>query len=427
MKIRTAIGENMDAVTPSSERAYPVQRATASILALAPRLPASLRAAGAVCLNLRGGGLTIDLPDGRAFSFGEPEAALQARIVARDLRFARRALTDGDIGFAEGYMAGEWDTPDLSALLTLFSMNIERTTRLLKGNPVARVAHLFRHRARENTKAGARRNILAHYDLGNAFYERWLDESMTYSAALFDRRSAPLEEAQRAKDRAIAATLQLQPGDRVLEIGCGWGGFAEVAAAEFGAHVTGLTLSDEQHAYAVARMERLGLASKVDIRLQDYRDVSGSFDKVASIEMFEAVGERYWPQYFAKIEEVLRPGGRAALQVITIADQFFDDYRKRADFIQRYIFPGGMLASVARLREETGKAALTWEGARAFGLDYAATLAEWGRRFRGAWSDIQPLGFDERFKRLWQFYLSYCEAGFRTQRTDVIQLALVKS
>lgn len=417
----------MDAVTPAADRAWPVTRATASSLALAPGIPASLRAAGAICLNLRGGGLTIALPDGRRFGFGDADAELQARIDVRDVRFARRALTDGDIGFAEGYMAGEWETPDLSALLTLFSMNIERTARLLKGNPVARIAHMVRHWTRENTKAGAKRNILAHYDLGNAFYELWLDPTMTYSSALYDPPGLSLEAAQLAKYRAVAAALDLKPGERVLEIGCGWGGFAEVAAREFGAHVTGLTLSNEQHDFAVARMARQGLSEQVEIRLQDYRDVKGPFDKVASIEMFEAVGERYWPTYFSKIEEVLRPGGRAALQIITIDDALFDDYRKRADFIQRYVFPGGMLPSVARLREETAAARLDWIGARAFGLDYAATLAEWGRRFRGAWSEIRPLGFDERFKRLWQFYLSYCEAGFRTQRTDVIHLTLQKA
>jgi cyclopropane-fatty-acyl-phospholipid synthase len=416
----------MDAVTPTRDRAYPPARATAATLALMPGLPASLRAAGAICLNLRGGSLLIELPDGRSLAFGESDAPVHAHIIARDWRFARRALTDGDIGFAEGYMAGEWETPDLSALLTLFSMNIERTARLLKGNPVARITHLFRHWSRENTKTGSKKNIVAHYDLGNAFYERWLDATMTYSSALFEAPGQNLEAAQLAKYRGIADALELKPGDRVLEIGCGWGGFAEIAAREYGAHVTGLTLSNEQHDYAVARMARQGLSDKVDIRLQDYRDVQGPFDKVASIEMFEAVGERYWPVYFGKVSEVLRPGGRAALQVITIADNLFEDYRKRADFIQRYVFPGGMLASEARLREETARAGLGWDGARAFGQDYAATLAEWGQRFRGAWGDIRTQGFDERFKRLWQFYLSYCEAGFRTERTDVIQLALVK-
>jgi cyclopropane-fatty-acyl-phospholipid synthase len=417
----------MDAVTPARERAYPVVRATASTLALTPGLPASLRAAGAICLNLRGGGLTIDLPDGRSIAFGDADVPLQARIVARDWGFAKRALTDGDIGFAEGYMAGEWETPDLSALLTLFSANIERTAKLLKGNVFARLAHLVRHWSRENTKAGSKKNIVAHYDLGNSFYERWLDPTMTYSSALFDPPGLSLEAAQIEKYRAIARTLDLKPGERVLEIGCGWGGFAEIAAKEFGAHVTGLTLSNEQHDYAVARLARQGLGDRADIRLQDYRDVTGPFDKVASIEMFEAVGERYWPAYFSKVADVLRPGGRAALQIITIADELFEDYRTRADFIQRYIFPGGMLPSVVRLREETSRAGLAWDGARSFGLDYASTVAEWGRRFRTAWSEIKDLpGFDERFKRMWQFYLSYCEAGFRTQRTDVIQLGLVK-
>jgi cyclopropane-fatty-acyl-phospholipid synthase len=249
---------------------------------------------------------------------------------------------------------------------------------------------------------------------------------MTYSAARFDEKVRDLETAQRAKYKALAEHLELKPDDHVLEIGCGWGGFAEFAAREYGARVTGITISDEQLAYARARMERAGLADRVEIRRQDYRDVHGQFDKVASIEMFEAVGEKYWPAYFAKIADVLKPGGKAGLQIITIKDELFDTYRKRADFIQRYVFPGGMLASVDRLKEETAKAGLAWRKAEAFGLSYADTLAEWARRFTSKWSDIRALGFDERFKQLWLFYLSYCEAGFRTGRTDVVQLALAK-
>jgi cyclopropane-fatty-acyl-phospholipid synthase len=272
---------------------------------------------------------------------------------------------------------------------------------------------------RRNSESGSRRNIEAHYDVGNSFYSLWLDETMTYSSALYDGRDVPLADAQRAKYRRLIDRLG-RSGAGVLEIGCGWGGFAEEAASQ-GHHVTGVTISPSQHRFATDR-----LGAKADIRLEDYRRTKGQFDAIVSIEMFEAVGERYWPVYFGKVSEVLRPGGRAALQIITIADNLFEDYRKRADFIQRYVFPGGMLASEARLREETARAGLGWDGARAFGQDYAATLAEWGQRFRGAWGDIRTQGFDERFKRLWQFYLSYCEAGFRTERTDVIQLALVK-
>jgi cyclopropane-fatty-acyl-phospholipid synthase len=249
---------------------------------------------------------------------------------------------------------------------------------------------------------------------------------MTYSSARFDATVSDLEAGQRAKYKALAEHLDLKPGDHVLEIGCGWGGFAEFAAREYGARVTGITISQEQLAYAKARMERAGLSDRVDIRIQDYRDVEGQFDKVASIEMFEAVGERHWATYFGKIADVLKPGGRAALQIITIKHDLFEAYRKRADFIQRYVFPGGMLASVERLKEETAKAGLAWRKADAFGQSYAVTLAEWSRRFEAKWHDIRALGFDERFKQLWLFYLSYCEAGFRTGRTDVVQLELAK-
>jgi cyclopropane-fatty-acyl-phospholipid synthase len=380
-----------------------------------------------MCLNLREGELTIRLPDGRMLAFGEPDHGLKAHVEVRNPRFALRVLRSGDIGFAEGYMAGEWDTPDLSALLTLFSANLERVVKLLRGNPIARVSNWLTHLRRENTRDGARRNILSHYDLGNRFYEAWLDPTMTYSSALFDKPGASLSEAQLAKYRAICRRIDLKQGETVLEIGCGWGGFAEVAAGEFGARVTGLTLSDEQLAFASARMQRAGLSEAVEIRLQDYRDVQGPFDKIASIEMFEAVGEKYWPAYFGKLAETLKPGGRAGLQIITIRDDLFASYSSRVDFIQRYVFPGGMLPSVERLKDETARARLSWREVEGFGLDYAETLAAWGERFRAAWSQIRPLGFDERFKRLWQFYLSYCEAGFRTGRTDVVQLSLVKS
>jgi cyclopropane-fatty-acyl-phospholipid synthase len=332
----------------------------------------------------------------------------------------------GDIGFAEGFMAGEWGSPDLAALLTLLSANADRLMRVITGSPLAQAAHWFMHVTRANTRAGARRNIHAHYDLGNRFYSAWLDSTMTYSSARFAAAGQDLSEAQRNKYRALAQHLELERGDEVLEIGCGWGGFAEIAAGEYGARVTALTISEAQHDFARQRIEKAGLADQVEIRLQDYRDVEGAFDKVASIEMFEAVGERYWPAYFNKIAEVLKPGGKAALQIITIREDLFEAYRKRADFIQRYIFPGGMLPSLDRLRGEVERAGLAWRRLEAFGQSYADTLAEWRRRFTAKWEEIRPLGFDEKFKQLWAFYLSYCEAGFRSGRTDVVQLALGK-
>jgi cyclopropane-fatty-acyl-phospholipid synthase len=388
------------------------------------KAPASAKAVLFALLQVRGGAIIVETPEGRRLRLGDDEsAAIDLRI--KDYRFARRVLLNGDIGFAEGWMAHEWETSDLSALLVLLANNIERFRRVFEGSLVGKAVNWVRHLLRDNSRAGARRNILAHYDLGNRFYEAWLDGTMTYSSARFDQ-ARDLEQAQLAKYRALARHLDLKPGEHVLEIGCGWGGFAEVAAGEFGARVTGITISDEQLAYARARMERAGLAQQVEIRRQDYRDVEGQFDKVASIEMFEAVGERYWPAYFAKIADVLKPGGRAALQIITIRDELFDQYRKRADFIQRYVFPGGMLASLERLKHETERAGLAWRKVEAFGHSYAETLAEWARRFQAKWNDIRALGFDERFKQLWLFYLSYCEAGFRTGRTDVVQLELAK-
>jgi len=236
-----------------------------------------------------------------------------------------------------------------------------------------------------------------------------------------------LADAQTAKYRALAESMGLQSGQSVLEIGCGWGGFAEYAAREVGAKVTAITISEEQYAFAKQRMFAAGLNERADIKLVDYRDVDGRFDRVASIEMFEAVGERYWPSYFGKIAESLAPGGRAGLQIITIKDEYFDEYRSRADFIQKYIFPGGMLPSEERLKKVTAKAGFAWTGIERFGLDYADTLAQWHASFDKAWTGIRPLGFDERFRKLWKFYLSYCEAGFRTQRTNVAQLSLTKA
>lgn len=399
-------------------------RATSSLIA-GLKAPASAKAVLLALLQVRGGTALITLPDRRVLAFGDGAGAT-VDFQIKNYRFARRVLTNGDIGFAEGLMAGEWESNDLSALLTLLASNVERFTRLLEGGPLGKAVHWLRHLSNANTKSGSRRNILAHYDLGNEFYSAWLDASMTYSSARFDAQVRDLEAGQRAKYKALAEHLELKPDDHVLEIGCGWGGFAEFAAREYGARVTGITISDEQLAYARARMERAGLSDRVEIRRQDYRDVEGQFDKVASIEMFEAVGEKYWPAYFGKIADVLKPGGKAGLQIITIDEKLFENYRRRADFIQRYVFPGGMLASIDRLQEESAKVGLVWRRAEAFGQSYADTLAEWARRFKAKWSDIRALGFDERFKQLWLFYLSYCEAGFRTGRTNVVQLELAK-
>ena len=390
--------------------------------------PAAFRfAARLLALNWRAGSLTFITPSGRELRIKGPEPGVDGRIVVHDFGFMRRVLAAGDIGFAEGYMAGEWDTPDLSAVLGAVSMNFDRLARFFLGNPVVRAVNFIGHSLHANTRKGSRKNIHAHYDLGNAFYGRWLDPTMTYSSARYSRDGEPLELAQANKYRSLAQGMGLERDQSVLEIGCGWGGFAEYAAKEVGAKVTGITISQEQFDFARKRIFEQGLAERAEIRMVDYRDVQGQFDRVASIEMFEAVGERYWPTYFGKIRDVLRPGGRAGLQIITIRDEIFESYRRRADFIQKYIFPGGMLPSEARLKDVTSETGLAWTGITRFGQDYADTLAEWGRRFESAWDGIAALGFDERFRKLWRFYLSYCEAGFRTERTNVVQLSLSRA
>jgi cyclopropane-fatty-acyl-phospholipid synthase len=373
------------------------------------------------------GVLEVVLPGGRRLSISGSRPGPTARLEVRDYRFMRRVLGSGAIGFAEGYMAGEWDTPDLPILLEVFCLNFDRIQRLVVGRPLMRVLNRWLHARRRNTRRGARHNIHAHYDLGNAFYGQWLDRTMTYSSALFATPSQPLHEAQEAKYAALAQSIGLQAGHSVLEIGCGWGGFAEFAAARVGARVTGVTISRAQYDFARQRLFDRGLADRADIRLIDYRDVEGRFDRIASIEMFEAVGQAYWPAYFAKVRDLLVSGGRAGLQIITIRDDLFDDYARSSDFIQKYVFPGGMLPSMARLREEAARAGLDAQSLSRFGHDYARTLNQWAARFQEAWPRIAPLGFDERFRRLWLFYLGYCEAGFRTGRTDVVQLGLAKN
>jgi len=377
--------------------------------------------------NWEFGRLVFVLPSGRELRIEGAQPGPEARLLVKDFHFVQRVLSGGDIGFGEGFMAGEWDTPDLTALLGAFTANLDRIKQLLEGAFFVRTFNFVAHALNQNSRVGSKRNILAHYDLGNAFYSRWLDPSMTYSSARFERPDQPLKEAQRNKYASLAKQIGLGPDNHVLEIGCGWGGFAEFAAGEVGAKVTGITISKAQYDFARQRMFEQGLAERADIRLVDYRDVTGQFDRVASIEMFEAVGEAYWPTYFGKIRDVLSPGGRAGLQIITIRDELFAHYRRRADFIQKYVFPGGMLPSERRLKEEAAQAGLEWRDIVRFGQNYADTLAEWRRRFEAAWDDIRGLGFDERFRRLWRFYLGYCEAGFRTERTNVVQLSLTKS
>ena len=362
------------------------------------------------------------------YVFGMERGEPKAEIVVHDYAFVKRVLSSGDIGFAEGYMAGEWSTPDLTAVLEFFSHNWEASGKLTQGGLFLKLINSVRNRLfRQNTRSGSKKNILAHYDLGNEFYEKWLDSSMTYSSGIFHEDSTPMELAQSEKYTQIAKSIGASPDTHILEIGSGWGGFAEVAAKEFGSRVTTITISDAQHAYASKRIFDQGLSERVSVELRDYRDVTGRYDGVASIEMFEAVGEEYWPSYFRKVADVLEHGKRAAFQIITIQDPLFESYRKRVDFIQKYVFPGGMLPSTRALNEQFAKAGLKLEKANMFGQSYAETLKRWQKSFNDAWPEIEPLGFDVTFQRLWNFYLSYCEAGFRSGRIDVGQFSLQRA
>ena len=378
-------------------------------------LPRSTRTVFELLERLRGGLLEVRLPDGSSALFGDGEAG--ATLQVHDLSLFSRLLAKGDIGLAEAYLDGHWDSPDIAGLLTLLAANREVLRRALYGHWPSLLAARLRHWTHRNSRRGSRRNIMAHYDLGNDFYRLWLDETMSYSAALYGDPADSLADAQRAKYRRILQRIGGRPGQRVLEIGCGWGGFAEAATADDLA-VTGLTLSPAQLAWAKTRVP------DADLRLQDYRDIGERYDHVVSIEMFEAVGERWWPTYFRTLARALQPGGTAVVQSITIGDDLFAAYRRGTDFIQQYIFPGGMLPSRAVFREQAAGQGLAVRDEYAFGLDYARTLAEWRQRFEAAWPELTKLGFDETFRRLWRLYLCYCEAGFRAGSIDVVQFEL---
>ena len=386
-------------------------------------LPASARPLLRLLERLDGGSLELSLPDGscRIFAGAGPR---HAAMDIRDWALFDAVLARGDIGLAEAWLDGQWESPDPAALLTLLAENRDALARALYGSAWSLFGARLRHAFNANTRAGSRRNILAHYDLGNDFYRLWLDPGMSYSSALYEGDpQRPLQEAQEAKNRRILSKLQATPGQRVLEIGCGWGGFAELAARD-GLAVHGITLSPSQLAYAGERMARVGLDDRARFSLTDYRDLAGRYDHIVSVEMFEAVGERWWPAWFAAVARNLAPGGRAVAQSIVIRDDLFARYRKGTDFIQQMVFPGGMLPSISAFREQAGRAGLEVREAFAFGRDYARTLAEWAKNFEAAWPQIARLGFDERFRRLWRFYLAYCEAGFAAGSTDVVQFEL---
>jgi cyclopropane-fatty-acyl-phospholipid synthase len=372
------------------------------------------------------GSVHVRLPDHRTIALRGSEPGPSGAIQLNNFGFARRLIMGGDIGMAEAYIRGDWTTPDLTQLLYVMCLNDDLVDSTFAGNMLIRLGRRMLHRLRRNTREGARQNIHAHYDLGNEFFAAWLDRSMTYSSALFSAETADLAAAQRNKYEQLARAIELQPGHKVLEIGCGWGGFAEFAAKTYGASVLALTISKEQHEFARRRIHEAGLAEKVEVRLQDYRDQDGQFDRIASIEMFEAVGEQFWPAYFNQLHQRLKPGGLAGIQTITVRDELFDTYRQRVDFIQRYIFPGGMLPSAAILRALGERFEIPVIRERVFGQDYAKTIAIWRTNFGQAWSDLTSLGFDESFRRVWEYYLSYCEAGFRAEKIDVRHLVFAR-
>lgn len=389
--------------------------------------PFAVRQALTLASKLEKGRLDIHMPDGRTFRYETGSEGPAAEMIVKDMAFAKRLAQGGDIGIAEAYLQGDWETPDLPRFLELFCSNQSVMVKMLEDKPIVRFLQMVRHWLRRNTKAGARRNIHAHYDLGNRFYEAWLDRTMTYSSALFTDDAKDLVSAQNRKYRELGDKLRLDADKSVLEIGCGWGGFAEFSAKTYGARVTGLTISQEQFDFARKRIFDAGLNEKVEIKLQDYRDETGVFDRIASIEMFEAVGEEYWPAYFKQLHDRLTPDGLAGLQVITIHESLFAQYRRELDFIRRYIFPGGMLPTGSIMRQLGEKHGMSLATERVFGLDYAATLSEWRDRFYDAWPKLTGLGFDERFRRMWEYYLSYCEAGFRAGTIDVRQMVFAKT
>ena len=380
----------------------------------------------ATARRINTGRLDFVLPDGRIFrSQGPKPGPVGVVHIHNDDCFAR-LVREGYIGFSEAYLDGWWSTPDLQALMDFIHMDNDSLYDGFPGMGLVRFYEKLRHLLNGNSKRQARRNISHHYDLGNEFYGLWLDDTMTYSSAIFETGQEDMEKAQIAKYAAMVDQLEVSPGDHVLEIGCGWGGFAEYAAGERGLKVTGLTISEEQLKYARERIEKAGLSDLVDLKLQDYRDERGTYDGIASIEMFEAVGEKYWPVYFDTVRERLRPGKKASLQVITIEDSRFDAYRKDADFIQKYIFPGGMLPSPSALRQQVVRAGLNVDGEFEFGESYSLTLRRWFDTFNTKWDQVAALGFDDRFRRMWNFYLTSCASGFMVGNCNVVQMTIAR-
>lgn len=391
-----------------------------------PNLPRYFEAVFAKSVDMKNGRLDMVLPDSRIFRAEGAGQGPVAEIHIHNVDVFARLIREGDLGFCEAYLDGWWSTPDLQAFLDLVHAGNDDIYDGFLGLKIARAYERFRFWLQSNSKSQARKNISYHYDLGNDFYKLWLDDTMTYSSALFQTGQESLEAAQIAKYASMVDQMGAQPGDHVLEIGCGWGGFAEYAARERGLKVTGLTISREQHDYAVDRIARAGLSDQVEIKMQDYRDETGLYDGIASIEMFEAVGEKYWPVYFKTLRDRLKPGKQATLQIITVQHPRWQIYRNTVDFIQKYIFPGGMLPSPVVLREEVQKAGLEVAGSIEFGESYSQTLRRWYDTFNDRWDEVAALGFDDRFRRMWNFYLTSCAATFHFRNCDVTQITVRK-
>jgi cyclopropane-fatty-acyl-phospholipid synthase len=372
------------------------------------------------------GRLDIVLPDGRCFRAEAPNPGPVAELRVHDPDIFARLIREGDLGFCDGYLDGMWSTPDLQAFMDLVHADNPGIYDGFLGMEVIRAYERFRFWLQRNTRRQAKKNISAHYDLGNEFYALWLDDTMTYSSAIFETGQESTEAGQIAKYASMVDQMGARPGDHVLEIGCGWGGFAEYAAKERGLKVTGLTISKEQFDYATDRIAQAGLSDRVEIKLQDYRDETGIYDGIASIEMFEAVGQKYWPVYFDTLRARLKPGKNATLQIITVQDERWDIYRRGVDFIQKYIFPGGMLPAPKVLRAEVERAGLEVARSVEFGESYSQTLRRWHDTFNGRWDEVAAMGFDERFRRMWNFYLTSCAAAFRFGICDVTQITVTR-
>lgn len=389
-------------------------------------LPRYFAQAMGVVQQMGCGRLDIRLDDGRVFRCEGPKPGPVAELHVHHPDLFARLIREGDLGFCDAYLENWWSTPDLQAFMDLVHLGNDTIYDGFPGMSLVRAYERLRFWLRRNHREQARKNISYHYDLGNDFYGLWLDDTMTYSSALFTTGQESLETAQIAKYASMLDQMGAQPGDHILEIGCGWGGFAEYAAKERGMRVTGLTISQEQLKYARERIEKAGLSDRVEFKMQDYRDETGSYDGIASIEMFEAVGKKYWPVFFQTVRERLKPGRNATLQIITVADRRWEVYQRGVDFIQKYIFPGGMLPAPSVLRQRIEEAGLMVAKSVEFGPSYDQTLRRWHDTFNERWDDIAKLGFDDRFRRMWNFYLTSCAAAFDSSNVDVTQITVTR-